>query len=172
MPSKIPVFVSAPTDMSAEQKATFDELMDILGNENLEPRSLGKSDYPNDFPLREVAIIARHCSGGIILGFSQVECVDAKFKPWNTGHKVVNNYKLPSQWNNLEAGMLFTMDIPLMVFREAGIEGGVFDVGVTDVFLQKLPLGGFAKDRDQVVATIQIWAGRVRDRYRDWRRFK
>jgi hypothetical protein len=37
----------------------------------LEPRAIGRSDYPTDLPLREVLVLARHCSAGVILGFEQ-----------------------------------------------------------------------------------------------------
>jgi len=45
--------------------------MRFLDEFNLEPGALGRSDYPAEFPLREVLVIARHCAGGIILGFEQ-----------------------------------------------------------------------------------------------------
>lgn len=45
----------------------------------------------------------------------------------------------PSAWNNLEAGILFSLGRPLVVFREEGVAGGVFDPGVSDVFVQKMP---------------------------------
>src|SRR5437660_3411049 len=41
------------------------------GRFNLEPRAPGRSDYPTELPLREVLLVARHCSGGVILGFEQ-----------------------------------------------------------------------------------------------------
>lgn len=68
---KMPVFVSAPTILSPLQQKTRDELWSLLDDENLEQRALGKSDYPSDLPLREVYTIAKHCAGGVILGFSQ-----------------------------------------------------------------------------------------------------
>lgn len=43
---------------------------------NLEPRALGRSDYPTELPLREVLVIAKHCAGGIILGFEQYRSLD------------------------------------------------------------------------------------------------
>jgi hypothetical protein len=35
----------------------------------MEPRTLGRGEYPKDYPLKEVYVIAKHCCGGIILGF-------------------------------------------------------------------------------------------------------
>ena len=68
---KIPVFVSCPTSLSPSQEAARTVIVQQLDDNDLEPRALGRSDYPTELPLREVLLIARHCSGGIILGFEQ-----------------------------------------------------------------------------------------------------
>ena len=65
---RIPVFVSGPTKLNKSQDRSRDRIMRELARLQLEPRALGRSDYPSDFPLREVFVIAKHCSGGIILG--------------------------------------------------------------------------------------------------------
>lgn len=155
--------------MSPEQQTTYDELLAILDAENLERRALGKSDYPDEYPLKEILLISRHCSGGMILGFRQFEAGRGVFKPWEDEPKHIKKTILPTPWNQIEAGILFALRLPLMVFREDGVEGGVFDAGVTDVFLQKLPTGGFApEDRDKLMYSIQSWATRVRTHYRSW----
>lgn len=45
----------------------------------------------------------------------------------------------PSPWNHLESGILFGLHLPLLVFAEEGVSGGVFDRGVTDVFIHRMP---------------------------------
>ncbi|MEM8556111.1 MAG: hypothetical protein AAGF71_14960 [Pseudomonadota bacterium] len=151
---------------------TYNQLVSLLDRENFERRALGRTDYPSDFPLKEVLLIARHCSGGVILGFSQFQNGSGTWKPWeidNLEKNTVDDLRLPTPWNQLEAGILFAMRLPLMVFKEEGISGGVFDNGVTDVFTQKLPVGGFSKDEKvQVIASIQNWASLVRQHYRAW----
>ena len=47
-------------------------ILKLLDSLQLEPRALGRGDYPKDFPLKEVYVIAKHCGGGIILGFEQI----------------------------------------------------------------------------------------------------
>ena len=68
---KIPVFVSCPTSLSPSQEQARIVIIQQLDDNDLEPRALGASDYRTELPLREVLLIARHCSGGIILGFEQ-----------------------------------------------------------------------------------------------------
>ena len=167
--ARVPVFVSAPTDLNDEQNKTYEYLLDRLRDENLERRALGRSDYPTEYPLKEVMLIARHCSGGIILGFNQANAEKATFKPGTPKERVEAQIKMPTPWNNLEAGMLFALKLPLMVFREDGISGGVFDTGVTDVFIHRLPIGSeLEPQKEPIKAAIQNWVARVRDHYRNW----
>jgi len=48
-------------------------ILDQLKELQIAPRALGRGDYPSELPLREVYTIAKHCSGGVILGFNQFE---------------------------------------------------------------------------------------------------
>ena len=70
---RIPVFVSCPTHLNKAQASSRAMILRELSRQALEPRALGRSDYPTELPLREVYVIAKHCSGGVILGFSQFE---------------------------------------------------------------------------------------------------
>ena len=160
---RIPVFVSCPTVLNKAQEAQRAIICQMLDSLNLEPRALGRSDYPSDLPLREVLVIAKHCSGGVILGFNQFTASSGIRKPGTKKQEMVGGDSyFPSEWNNLEAGILFALRKPLLVFREKGIVGGVFDPGVTDVFVHGMPKPKadqadlkevFLKWRDKVGAT-------------------
>ena len=78
--STIPVFISCPTTLNNRQTEFRKFLVKLLNDLNMEPRALGTSDYPKDYPLKEVAIIAKRCSGGIILGFEQMRVSAGKTK--------------------------------------------------------------------------------------------
>jgi hypothetical protein len=169
MATRIPVFVSAPTALSPDQFRTYERIIRMLDRENLERRALGRTDYPTEYPLKEVYLMARHCSGAVILGFSQSIAERVILKPNTADEKKLENVKMPIPWNHLEAGIFFSLRLPLMVFREEGISGGVFDDGVTDVFINKLPVSKIDKTWErQMIAAIQIWVARVREHYRLW----
>lgn len=137
---KIPVFVSCPTTLSKSQEAQRKLIISILNELNLEPRALGRSDYPSELPLREVLVIAKHCCGGVILGFNQFTATTGIRKPDTTKEEATSSpVMFPTEWNNLEAGILYALRKPLLVFREPGVRGGVFDPGVTDVFVHNMP---------------------------------
>lgn len=65
---KIPIFLSCPSVWNPEQGKARTRILNELERAGMEWRSLGKTDYPTMYPLREVHAIAKHCSGGIVLG--------------------------------------------------------------------------------------------------------
>src|SRR5207253_3698928 len=69
----IPVFGSCPTHLNDEQEASKRLILGALGHVGCEWRSVGQTDYPIEFPLREVLMLARNCAGGVVLGFSQFQ---------------------------------------------------------------------------------------------------
>jgi hypothetical protein len=103
--------------------------MRLLDELNVEPRTLGRSDYPSDLPLREVLAIARHCAGGLILGFEQFRATAGVWKRGvgpTRGERKLSAKELasfPTPWNHLEAGVLFGLGLPLLIFRDPHVSG-------------------------------------------------
>ena len=139
---KIPVFVSCPTQLNPQQQQSRNVVVKLLDELQLEPRALGRSDYPKDCPLKEVYVVARHCSGGVILGFEQFFTKSGTWKRGTKEEKSLSARKpvaFPTPWSQLETGILFGLKLPLLIFREQYVSGGVFDVGTTEVFIHPMP---------------------------------
>jgi hypothetical protein len=166
---KIPVFVSGPTKLNTRQEKSRERIMRELIRLQLEPRALGRTDYPSEFPLREVYVIAKHCSGGIILGFQQFIATAGVWKKGTQESTLVLRGKpvhFPTPWNHLEAGMLFSLQLPLLIFREEPVRGGVFDEGVSDVFIHSLPEGNMTKANLEGFREVLLkWSSKVREHY-------
>jgi hypothetical protein len=136
---KIPVFVSAPTQLSRTQQNVYNGIVELLDGLNLEKRALGRTDYPTEAPLREVLRLIRKCSGGLVLGFIQSAAPKVTLRPGTDEESTKDNVVYPTPWNQLEAGIMFSARLPILVFREEGVSGGIFDNGVSDVFIHKMP---------------------------------
>ena len=166
---RIPVFVSAPSadNLSTVQEQSATIIHKLVTRYKLEWRALGRSDYPNDLPLKEVLRMIKHCSGGIILGFEQFRATRGEIKPGSPNARpVASPVSFPTPWNHLEAGILCSSELPLMIFRETGIEGGVFDLGRSEVFVHQMPNPGMPRQaHDDLDSVFQNWVARVRRRY-------
>lgn len=165
----IPIFLSTPNTLNERQSAAHSLVLGELGQHGIEARTLGRTDYPTSFPLREVLTLATHCSGGVILGFSQFEATAGTWKKGTPFKAVVRRGSpacMPTPWNQLEAGILFALRVPLLVFRESGISGGVFDPGVTDLFIHPMPSPDAEyQERKALRAVFQKWTAEVRAHY-------
>jgi hypothetical protein len=160
--STIPVFISCPTTLNNRQTEFRKFLVKLLNDLNMEPRALGTSDYPKDYPLKEVAIIAKRCSGGIILGFEQMRVSAGKTKAGTPKEKTITEeLLLPTPWNHIEAGILFASKLPLLIFKEDGVTGGVFDNGISDAFVHTIPEDLNNKKKDEIKQVIQKWFAEV-----------
>jgi hypothetical protein len=167
--SKIPVFISSPTTLNRKQNELREMIVTIIEDLNMEARALGRSDYPKDFPLKEVAIIAKRCSGGIILGFEQMRISAGKTKVGTKDEKdITNEILLPTPWNHIEAGILFGLKLPLLIFKEEGVAGGVFDHGITDAFVHSLPKKITDSKRNEIKQVIQKWFAEVSRLYNNF----
>jgi hypothetical protein len=63
--------------------------------------------------------MVRHCSGGIILGFEQFRSTAGQHKPNSRKEqKAESPTTFATPWNQLEAGILFSADLPMMICRE------------------------------------------------------
>ncbi|HWS55837.1 MAG TPA: hypothetical protein VN228_16980 [Pyrinomonadaceae bacterium] len=166
---KIPVFVSCPTTLSEEQEKCRQLIEVELDLQQFEARALGRSDYPSEYPLREVYSIATRCAGGIILGFSQFETETGEWKRGSASARAQSGrIAFPTPWNHLEAGILFGLRIPLLIFREPDISGGIFDVGTSDLFVHTMPkpsAGGSESEDDSLRQVFLKWGARVRHEY-------
>jgi hypothetical protein len=147
----------------------YKAILSTLTSLGLERRALGRSDYPTEYPLKEVIQISRRCSGGVVLGFMQSLITAGISKPGTTEEKSLKDVSLPTPWNQLEAGILFSLKLPILVFRESGVTGGVFDNGVSDVFVQNMPSVADLKSRSSPVREVLLkWQAHVRSHYYDW----
>lgn len=160
--SKIPVFISCPTVLNKKQNELRKYLVNLVEELNMEPRALGRSDYPKDYPLKEVAIVAKRCSGGIILGFEQMRVEKGKIKTGTPEEKeITDEIRLPTSWNHIEAGILFGLRLPLLIFKEKGIQGGIFDYGISDAFVHTFPETLVKEKKEAIRQVIQKWFAEV-----------
>lgn len=165
--SKIPVFVSCPTLLNDKQKE-YNKLIDsLLADFEFERRAIGKSDFAVETPLEEVLQLARHCAGGLILGFEQTYIESGEQKRGTEGAKVIKApYLLATPWNDIEAGILFTLGLPLLIYKEKNVYGGVFDVGSSRYFINELPTDlSLETEKLKMRHLFTRWAAKVRERY-------
>ncbi len=148
----IPVFASVPSKLNTRQDASKAYVYDQLRRFGLQPRTVGATDRGLRNPLHEVRTLARHCAGGIILGYRQIRAQSAFRIARRESRRgeaqifedEIVEYHAPTPWNQLETGIVFGLGLPLLVLKEPLITGGIFDEGAGDVIIYQMPMPGRA----------------------------
>lgn len=67
----------------------------------------------------------------------QLHVVEGRDKPGSAEEDTVEDLHLPTPWIQIEAGMAFMLELPMLIIKEEGVEGGVFDVGNSDRYIHQ-----------------------------------
>lgn len=128
------IFLSRPTWISDDCRSGLDGFLRVLESAELRPRTVGTTDFPTAAPLDEVIKLMAECSGAVILGYPQISVTAGSIK----GTAVDREFKLPTEWNHIEAGLAHASGLPLLVIHHTGVNRGIFDRGAIGKFIYEV----------------------------------
>lgn len=132
----INIFLSRPNWIDQDFITGLEGFILLLSNLEMNPRTIGKTDYPNKSPMDEVVKLMEQCSGAIILGYPQIIVKSCSIK----GKQIDKEFLLPTEWNHIETGLAYAREIPLLVIHHIGITRGVFDRGALSNYIYEINL--------------------------------
>ena len=134
----IDIFISRPTIIDNGYEKPYRAFEKFFKSEGFSPTRLGRSDYSLKAPLRAVIDLMDKCKGAIILGYPH-QVITYSLKK---GEEMLNENKifLPTPWNQIEGTLAYKKGIPVLVIAQEGVEGGLFDYGVTGEYVYKTDL--------------------------------
>lgn len=148
------IFVSKPNGLTDSQEQFWKKLEGELTSRNLEVRSIGYSDYSFKTPLQQVREVMRECEGAIILGFRQKQIQTGVDRNENN----ISDLYLPTAWNNLEAGMAYMLDLPMLIIVETGVaKEGIFDAESSDRYIMESNLTPSWLEDDEFLQPLNEW---------------
>lgn len=136
----IDVFLSRPNNIGIEEQETLSLIEKILRERDLKLRTIGATDFPNQVPMIAIKNVMKECKGAIIIGFKQIKIEKGINKIGTSNEMELHNKFLPTPWNHIEATMAFVLDLPLLIIRDNEVDGGIFDIGVTNNFIHTFNL--------------------------------
>jgi hypothetical protein len=149
----IPVFLSHPRANSPQQEKLVAEVRTYFQSRDLEPRTLGVSDYDTEVPLASIRRIMLECNGVLVLALRRYR-IEVGATVSADRESDISGKWLTSPWSHIEAGMGFQLGLPVLVFREAGVlADGVLEQGVMASYMPEIALDG---DIDEFLRSA-IW---------------
>ncbi len=130
------IFLSRPNWIPVNCKTGLDNFYNLLNSNDLDPRTIGQSDYPNESPLDEVIKLMHKCHGTIILGIPQIEISSGQIKE----NKIINKTILGTEWNHIEAAIAHSLQQPMLIIHDESVTRGVFDRGACNTYLHRVDM--------------------------------
>jgi len=123
------VFISRPTVIDPDAEEAYSGFDSFLAEKNIKARRLGKTDYSREAPLKAIFRIIDDCCGAIVLGYPQFAIRHEALR----SNEAQNSwqYVFPTPWNQIEGALAYRAEAPVLVIAHDGVDGGVFDHGVT-----------------------------------------
>jgi hypothetical protein len=159
----LPVYVSTGRPRNSTQEASTQLIGEFLQKNNLEWRSLGITDFTTKSPFQFVLELIKECYGGIILGFERFRSSSSDLLEGTTSTRETASQVTASPWHQIETTALFTLNLPLLIFKESEVQGGIFDREASDFVIYDMPRPNQAMDKMGKV--FSIWAAKVREHY-------
>lgn len=141
----IPVFLSHPRPNSAEQQELVDLIRDYFRDRDLDPKTLGVSDYDAEVPLASIRRMMLESNGVLVLALRRYRIDQGAAVVANragaVSDKPISGSWLTSPWCHIEASMGFQLGLPVLVFRESGVlADGVLERGVMASYMPEISL--------------------------------
>lgn len=151
------IFISKPTWIAEEFKPGHESFLTLIKSYDLNPRTLGESDYATESPLDEVIAIMNQCVGAIILGYPQIIIKNGTLEKNNIDSNSL--LVLASEWNHIEAGIAYFKKLPLLVIHHTDVSSrGIFCMGSLNKFLHKVDMSNKSWASDtSIIGALASW---------------
>lgn len=152
------IFLSRPTWIDKKYEKGLEIFIQFLYAHNLNPRTIGTTDFPNQSPLDEVIKLMQNCVGAIILGYPQIIIKKGEIK----NQSISNTISLGTEWNHIEAALAYSLHVPILVIHDNTVTRGIFDRGTLNAFIYSLELSDATwASNPTIIGALTSWIERL-----------
>ncbi len=157
----LPVFVSVGATANRRQEDFVQAIETRLRSEGLLPHTVGRNTFTSDSPLTAVIDLLDKTAGAVVIAFERSFFPSGMEKRGGSGEAALQDIKLPTPWNHIEAGMAYLRGKPLLVIAEAGLKReGLIENGY-DWYVQWVELTRSALSTAQFNGVLADWKAKV-----------
>jgi hypothetical protein len=158
------IFVSVGGTATNEQESFVRAVEDRLRSEGLIPHTVGRNTFSADAPLKTVTELMDECSGMVVVAFERYYFPSGLEKRGGAKEVVLSEVRLPTAWNQVEAGMAYSRGLPLLVIVEAGLKSEALLQRGYDWYVQWVRLEGAALTSLEFNSVLASWKQKVMQR--------
>ena len=153
----IDVFLSVGRTATPEQEKFIEAVQDFLRVQGLNPRTVGRTDFTTDKPLKIILDIMRTCRGTVIVAFERIHVTDGIELPGGEQAVALDNISLPTVWNQIEAGIAYALGHPLLAIAESRLRDEGFLEKGYDWFVEWVDLSVASLQEPNFIVAFEAW---------------
>ena len=155
------IFLSVGGVATAAQEDFIRRLEDRLRAEGLEPHTVGRNTFGSEAPLVTVMRLLKECSGTVVVALERMHFPEGLEKRGGPNERTIQDVRIPTPWNQIEAAMAYNMGHPLMVIVEHGLRSdGLLEKGY-DWYVQWVNPGAEALSTPEFNGVLASWKAKV-----------
>lgn len=155
------IFISHPTPFSKNQKNFLNLIEKELKLHGLSPINLGKNNWSFKSPLKPIKELMDTCLAAIIIGLERHHSLIGYEKEGSKDSKEIIHKYSSSPWIQIEAGMAYQRELPIMILKEGKVFGeGILDPQISDSFvfefdLKKMQKGLSSELKEMILSWVK-----------------
>ena len=136
----------------------------MLKEYHLHPRTVGRTDFTTEKPLKKILNVMKNCSGTIVIAFERFHYDGGIELRGGTEESTLTDVSLPTVWNQVEAAMAYALGHPLLAIAESHLRTeGLLEDGY-DWFISHVELTPASLNSAEFNATFEKWIKNI-ERY-------
>ena len=122
------IFLSVGSTGTTQQKEATETIFSVIEAAGLSPRQMEKNEWSSEQPLRAIRKIIDQCHGAVIIAFTRYEFPAGIEHAKNNAKIDLADARFPTVWNQIEAALAYSRNMPLLVVCEQGLrEDGLLE---------------------------------------------
>lgn len=157
----INVFLSVGRTATPEHSEFISAIETLLAAHEMVPRTVGRSDFADEKPLKRIRDVLNECSGTIVVALERMHASDAVEFYESESPIALSGIKLPTVWNQIEAAMAYTLGHPLLAIVETGLRSeGLLEEGY-DWYVKWVSLDPHSLTQPEFMKSFADWKSNV-----------
>jgi hypothetical protein len=155
------VFLSCGRCFTPQQEAFVRSFEDYLRTEELEPKTVGRTAFSSEAPLKPIRNLIAESQGAIVLAFERTHIAQGADKRGSKDSTPLSDVPVTTVWNQIEGAMAYCHDLPIMMLAQKGLKSeGLVEKGY-DWFVQWIDLDQAVFASSEFRGVFQDWKRRV-----------
>lgn len=157
------VFVSVGSGLNPKQEIFVKAVEDRLRAINLTPRTVGRNTFSSDAPLKAVQTLMNDCKGVVVIALERFRFSDGIERFGSDRCEAVQEIRMSTVWNQIEASMAYNMGLPLLVIVDPALrKDGLLEIG-NDWFVQELLIDPDSLNSTSFMGILDNWHKKLAD---------